>query len=397
MAMTNSTSRYDYIKEIKMKYGEARLVGDKKRKTELLNEAVEMTGMHRKYLGHLLTERKRNYPVCLATGGAGKRGPKLVYGSVAFIDALLVCWQATNQSCAENLQPYLPALIPRLEAFGELPMTDEVRTLLLSVSVSTIARRLKAHRTKGRLPLGISTTKPGTTLKSQIVVRKGRWDDVEPGFTEVDTVAHCGDVNVGIYIHSYDFVDIATSWSEQCVAMGIGERATVVAFSDVRERFPFPILGIDSDNGSEFINGHLYRYCKTNEITFTRSRPYHKNDNAHAEQKNNTAIREVVGYARYDTSKQLVIMNELYSGPLRLYLNFCQPTRKRKTKYVNTETGKVKKTYFEAMTPYQRVMKSTSVDEAVKHKLQSEYNTLNPVKLLAEIKVILELLEKSLG
>jgi hypothetical protein len=397
MAMTNNTSRHDYIKEIKVKYGKARLTKDKKLKTVLLNEAVEFTNMNRKYLIRLLTERKRKYPDPFTGRTTNKRGRRSIYGNLNFIEALLVCWRATNQSCAENLQPYLPELVPRLEAFKELCVTDEVRLLLLSVSISTIARRLKAHRTKDRLPLGISTTKPGTTLKSQIVVRKGRWDDVEPGFTEVDTVAHCGDVNVGQYIHSYDFVDIATSWSEQCAAMGMGERATVIAFEDVRKRFPFPVLGIDSDNGSEFINGHLFRYCKTNEINFTRSRPYHKNDNAHAEQKNNSAIREMVGYARYDTDQQLAIMQQFYAGPLRLYLNFCQPTRKRKVKYIDTETGKVKKTYFEAMTPYQRVMTSTSVDDVIKHELQCEYNKLNPIKLLAEVKAILERLEKAYG
>jgi hypothetical protein len=311
------------------------------------------------------------------------------------VDALLVCWRATNQSCAENLQPYLPDLVTKLEVCGELNIKPDVRNLLLKVSKSTVARRLKSHRTKDRIPLGISTTKPGTTLRSQVVVRKGRWEETEPGFTEVDTVAHCGEVNQGQYIHSYDFVDIATSWSEQCVAMGMGERATVAAFVDVRKRFPFPVKGIDSDNGVEFLNWHLYRYCKSNDIAFTRSRPYRKNDNAHAEQKNNTAIRKMVGYSRYDTNEQLAILHELYSGPLRLYLNFCQPTRKRKTKMIDTKTGQTKKTYFESMTPYQRVQQSKSVDKSTKRMLQSQYNNLNPVKLLAEVRSLLDELGKT--
>lgn len=395
MAMDNSTSRHDYIKEVKRKYGEARLVRDRKHKSKLLDEAVEFTGMHRKYLIRLLNERKRTYPSALASGGSSKRGRKSIYGSLEFTAALLVCWRATNQSCAENLQPYLPELIPKLETCGELDVTPDVRSLLLRTSKSTVARKLKAHRTKNRLPLGISTTKPGTTLRSQIVVRKGRWEETEPGFTEVDTVAHCGQANEGQYIHSYNFVDISTSWSEQCVAMGMGERTTVKAFEDVRKRFPFAIKGIDSDNGSEFMNGHLYRYCKTNDITFTRSRPYHKNDNAHVEQKNNSAIRKMVGYDRYDTNEQLVILQELYSGPLRLYLNFFQPTRKRKTKLVDTKTGKTKKSYFEAMTPCQRVMQSNAVDEQAKRLLQSQYNNLNPVKLLAKVRSLLDELERT--
>ena len=396
MAMNNSISRHDYIKEVKIKYGKARLSGNKKRKSELLDEATEFTGMHRKYLIRLLVERKRKYPSALANGGSSKRGRKPIYNNREFLSALLVCWRATNQSCAENLQPYLPELVPKLEACGELDITPDVRSLLQCVSKSTVARKLRAHRTKDRLPLGISTTKPGTTLRSQIAIRKGRWEETEPGSTEVDTVAHCGAVNQGQYIHSYDFVDIATSWSEQCASMGMGERTTVVAFEDVRKRFPFPVTGIDSDNGSEFMKGHLYSYCKANGINFTRSRPYRKNDNAHVEQKNNSAIRKMVGYSRYDTDEQLGILQELYSGPLRLYLNFFQPTRKRKTKTIDTATGKTKKSYFESMTPYQRVMQSKSVDEQTKQMLQSQYNNLNPVNLLAEVRSLLDRLDRTL-
>lgn len=393
MAMSNSISRKDYIKQLKKEYGEARKAKDKKLKTRLLNSAVTFTGYNRKYIIRLLNNRSRKYPSGFASGGSG-RSP--IYSSIEFINALLVCWRATNCSCAENLQPYLPELIQQLERCGELKISTHIRMLLLQASISTVARKLKAHKTRDRVPLGISTTKPGDLLKSQVAVRKGRWDETKPGFLETDTVAHCGDVNVGTYIHSYDFVDIATSWSEQVATMGMGQRATVAAFDDVRERFVFPVLGIDSDNGSEFLNGHLYRYCQVEDITFTRSRPYHKNDNAHIEQKNNTAIRKMVGYARYDTKEHLDILNELYSGPLRLYLNYCQPTRKRKFKMIDTSTGKVKNTYFEAKTPYQRVLESKHIDDRTKQLLQSQYNKLNPVKLLAEIHSLLERLDKTL-
>lgn len=177
--------------------------------------------------------------------------------------------------------------------------------------------------------------------------------------------------------------------------MGMGERATVTVLQEVRKRLPFAVIGIDSDNGTEFLNWHLHRYCQRENLAFTRSRPYQKNDNAHVEQKNNTAIRKMVGYARYDTLEQLAILNELYIGPLRLYLNFCQPTRKRKVKYVDTKTGKVRKSYFEAKTPYQRVMASEHVDKATKQLLQSQYNNINPVKLLAEIRSLIDKLEKT--
>lgn len=393
MAMTNSISRKDYIKQLKKEYREVRKAKDRKLKTRLLDTAITFTGYNRKYIIRLLNNRNRKHPSGFSSGG---RGRTPIYSNAEFNKALLICWRAANCSCAENLQPYIPNLIQQLESCGELEVTQQVRRLLLGVSISTIARKLKSHNTRSRVPIGISTTRPGDLLKSQIAVRKGRWDEARPGFLETDTVAHCGDQNVGTYIHSYNFVDIATSWSEQVAAMGMGQRDTVIAFNNVRKRFVFPILGIDSDNGAEYINGHLYRYCQNEDITFTRSRPYRKNDNAHIEQKNNTAIRKMVGYARYDTKQQLAILNELYSGPLRLYLNYCQPTRKRKFKFVDTSTGKVKKTYFEAKTPYQRVLESEYVDDSTKQMLQSQHNKLNPVKLLAEIHSLLERLDKTL-
>lgn len=393
MAMTNSTSRKDYIKQLKKEYREARKAKDRKQMTGLLDTAITFTGYNRKYIIRLLNNWGRRYPSGFANSGQGR---KPVYNGTEFNRALLVCWRATNCSCAENLQPYLPDLVQQLENCGELEITKEVRQLLLKVSISTVARKLKAYNTRSRIPLGVSTTKPGDLLKGQITVRKGCWDETRPGFLETDTVAHCSDQNIGVYIHSYDFVDIATSWSEQVATIGIGQRDTVIAFDNVRKRFAFPVLGIDSDNGAEFINGHLYHYCQQEGITFTRSRPYRKNDNAHIEQKNNTAIRKMVGYARYDTRQQLDILNKLYSGPLRLYLNYCQPTRKRRFKLMDTGTGKVKKVYFEAKTPYQRVLESEHVDYGTKLLLQSQYNKLNPVKLLAEIHSLLERLDKTL-
>lgn len=394
MAMTNHNSRQDYLKQLKGLYLTAKRNKDKKLKTELLNQAVAFTGLNRKYLIRKLGDTSRKYQSPIASDRSKTRGRKPIYGSGAFMDALLVCWKSTNHSCAENLQPYLKDLVPHLEALGELKIPVGIKQQLLQVSISTIARKLKYHSVKDRIPIGISTTRPGDLLKSQIAVRKGRWDETQPGCLETDTVAHCGDQNIGLYIHSYNFVDIATSWSEQVAVMGVGEVATIRALKDIRVRLPFRVTSIDADNGSEFINWHLMRYCQKEDINFTRSRPYKKNDNAHVEQKNNSAIRKMVGYARYDTADELAIMNTLYSGPLRLYLNFFQPTRKRKVKLRDTKTGKVIKTYFEAMTPYQRVMKSSTVDQQTKQMLKSEYNKLNPVKLLAEIQVLLKTLDK---
>ena len=311
MAMNNNISRKQYIAETKSLYGEACRRKDKKRKTQLLNDAVAITGLHRKYLITVFRDHRKVYPTGFprADGSAqtSLRGRRARYGSTELLNALLVCWRATNCSCAENLQPYLPELVPRLECLGELTIDDETRRLLLQASISTIARRLKRHKRKDRISL--STTRPGKLIKAQVAIRRGRWDETEPGSLETDTVAHCGDANEGLYIHSYNFVDIATSWSEQVAVMGIGERATTQALDDVVARLPFTIQAIDSDNGSEFLNWHLHGYCKNRGIDLTRSRPYKKNDNAHIEQKNNTAIRKMVGYGRYDTIEQLKLLN----------------------------------------------------------------------------------------
>jgi hypothetical protein len=395
MAMTNSISRSDYITEICVAYRVAINRNERKTKTTLLDSAVTVTGYSRKYLITRLQGKAKAPPTGFASKDSrDRRGRRSVYNTPEFALGLSVCWKATNYSCAENLQPYLPILVPKLEMFGELILSDTTRSLLLSASVSTVARRLAKQRRRDRIPLG--TTKSGGLLKSQVVVRKGRWQESDPGWLETDTVAHGGDSAMGQFIHSYNFVDIATSWSEQIACMGMGERATVIGIRSVRERLPMPLLGIDSDNGGEFINWHLHRYCKDESIAFTRSRPYKSNDNAHVEQKNDTAIRKILGYARYDTSEQLDIINKLYEGPLRLFLNYCRTTRKRKFKYINTATGKVKKSYYDTSTPYDRMIKHPKVDNPSKELLQSQYYQLNPVKLLAEVRSIIEQLQKTL-
>jgi hypothetical protein len=394
MAMTPSNSRSEYLQEARILYYRIKKSKKYSRKklSEYLSEVVEISGLNRKYLITLFNARRTNTHSGTVRGDV--RGRKATYGSVAFRDALLLCWRTENEICPERLQPYLTELVPKLESCGELHITDEVRELLLSVSISTVTRILKRIRRRSLVPLG--TTKPGTLLKSKIPIRKGLWSETIPGYCETDTVAHCGGNLSGAFIHSYNFVDIATSWSEQVAAWGMGEKASVDALTNVMGRFPFKVLGIDSDSGGEYINHHLWRFCTRNSIEFTRSRPGKKNDNAYVEQKNYTAIRRVVGYHRLDTLHQLDIMNRLYDGPLRLYMNYFQPTRKRKSKEYNPSSGKARKFYFEAKTPYQRCMESSDVSKEQKDMLQSIYNNLNPVQLLAEIRSHLYELEQTL-
>jgi hypothetical protein len=383
MAMS-SISRKEYLREVKRLYKKAKT---KTAKSDLITNAVEITGLHRKSLIRLMHKKSPGAKL------PETRGRKAYYDG-NFHDALIVCWHAVNDICAERLQPFLPDLATKLEDLGELDISDYTRYSLTSASISTVRRHLKRVKRCSVVPLG--TTKPGNMLKKQIAVRYGRWDEANPGWLESDTVAHGGDSAAGQFIHTYDFIDIATAWNEQVATMGMGERATVTGFDEIRGRFPFPALGIDSDNGGEYINNHLYRYCKQERITFTRSRSYKKNDNAHVEQKNWEAIRKMVGYSRLDTEEQLAILNELYRGYLRLFLNYFQTTRKRKLKLIDAATGQTKKYYFEAKTPYQRVMEHSLIDQAAKDLLQSEYNNLNPVELLAEIRTLIDRLNKTL-
>jgi hypothetical protein len=287
-------------------------------------------------------------------------------------------WEVCDGICSRRLHPFLPEMLDVLEQHQELVLTAETKALLLRMSRATMDRLLKPARAR-RPQRGLSTTKPGTLLKKAIPVRTfADWDDVRPGFLELDLVAHCGDSTGGEYLHTLDTVDVATGWSE-CVAVpNRGQVAVFQALQRIRARLPFPLLGIDSDNDSAFINDHLYRYTQQEQITFTRSRPYKKNDQAQIEQKNWSVVRRLIGYDRYDSAQALAGFNALYED-LRLYVNFFQPSLKLVDKH--RVDNKVHKTYDPAKTPYQRVLQSSDVTEANKQALRQTYARLNPVAL----------------
>ena len=211
---------------------------------------------------------------------------------------------------------------------------------------------------------------------------------------EMDTVAHCGDRLVGEFIYSLDMLEIATGWSEQVAVMGKGERGIVTAIEAIKKDLPFLLKGLDSDTGSEFMNWHMVKWCKEQGLFFTRSRPYYKNDNAYVEQKNYTHIRKWLGYGRYDTPEQLQTINELYRGDLRLWNNFFRPVMKiREKQKVNNSL--CRKKYDEAQTPYQRLMASQQIPPEMKQRLQTLYESLNPVRLKASIEATLKRLKTS--
>jgi len=265
-----------------------------------------------------------------------------------------------------------------VKEYGALAL--DVIKALNRISPPTIDRILKPLRAKYRLR-GRCTTKPGTLLRRQIPIKTNQWDESRPGFVEADTVAHCGESTEGDYANTVDLVDIATSWNEQRAVWGKGEIGVLNALKDIESSVPFPVLGFDADNGSEFINHHLMRHFadRVKPVQFTRSRPYHKDDNAHIEQKNWTHVRQWFGYYRLDKRKIVDMMNDLYRSEWRLYHNFFQPSTKLIEKKVIA--SKVFKRYDSPKTPYERVLESKYIDPSIKRSLKEQFETLNPFRL----------------
>jgi hypothetical protein len=305
------------------------------------------------------------------------------------MSALKIAWEATDRLCSKRFQPFLPELAGILKRKGELIMTEETEAQLCRMSASTIDRRLRCWRRDGlRHPL--STTKPGTLLKNAITVRTfSEWDDKRPGYLEADLVAHCGESSEGFYLTTLSTVDVATGWCEPEAVWGKGQERVGGAVHHVRQRLPMPMLGLDSDNGSEFINQGLYNYCRKGGITFTRSRSYKKNDSCHVEQKNWSVVRRVVGYDRFNSKAAFKALGDVYTL-LRLYINFFQPVLKLVGK--SRHGAKVYKVYDIAQTPYQRLLRSGVLTEEKKRELASIYAALNPVTLLKQIRDTVEYL-----
>jgi Integrase core domain len=344
-------------------------------RSRILEEFVASTGYHRKYALTLL-----NHP--LSKAPARKKRQRARHYPLAVQHALITCWRVANGICSKRLVPYLPELVAVLERQGELRLDGETKRRLLALSAATADRLLAAERKLAK-PHGLGTTKPGTLLKDSIPIRTfADWDDVRPGFSEVDLVAHCGDNTQGEYVHSLTLTDVATGWTECLALRNRGQQVVFAALVRARVHLPFPLVGIDSDNGGEFINAHLLRYCQAEQLTFTRSRPYKKNDQAYVEQKNWSIVRHLVGYGRYEGAAACEALGRLYDV-VRLYVNFFQPSMKLVSK--ERVGAKVKKRYDTATTPYQRVLDSPQVTDEVKAALQQQYLPLNPVALLRQI------------
>jgi len=379
-------------KQLALSYRKA----SKREKGETLDWLVELTGYNRSYAARVLRQRAKpkvlgrlkagGVNITLVEDGRRKRRKRRrsrprKYGQEV-LEALEKIWVICDCICSKRLAPYLPEIIPVLERWGELEVEEEVRRKLLEISSATIDRLLAPVKKRYQLRAR-SKTKPGTLLKNQIPIRTfSEWDEKRPGFIEIDLVSHEGGDPRGDFAQTLDATDVCTGWTETRAVKNKAQVWVFAALMEIREVVPFEILGIDSDNGGEFINAHLVRFCDESKITFTRSRPYQKNDNCFVEQKNYSVVRKAVGYWRYDTEEELEVLNELY-GRLRLYTNFFQPVMKLIEK---TRVGsKVRKKYDQAKTPYRRVLESPFISREAKEKLQQEYAELNPVELKREI------------
>lgn len=367
--MMSQRSKQELAKELHPRYQKS----SKKEKTRMLDEFVVTTGYSRKYANGLLKNGLRGKH-------KKKAGRKKKYQR-AVIEVLEQVWEVCGRICSRRLHPFLPEIVEVLEKLGELDLSEETKTLLLSMSRATIDRCLKAARYEHKK--GLSTTKPGTLLKKSIEVRTWQdWNDEQPGFMEIDLVAHCGDTTAGQYVCTLTAVDMATGWTECLALPNKTQWAVHEAIQEMRKHLPFPLLGIDSDNGSEFINDLLYRYCLEEKITFTRSRPYQKNDQAHVEQKNWSVVRHTVGYDRFETEEELHLLKMVYKD-LRLYINFFQPVMKLIEK--QRIDGKTTKYYDKAITPYRRTLAADQVVFSDKVSLTNLYVQLNPVALRKKI------------
>ncbi len=294
---------------------------------------------------------------------------------------LFLAWHAANRICAKRLIPFLPTLIEALERHEHLHISEECRRQLLSMSAATADRLLSSQRKLSQR--GLSTTRAGTLLKQQIPIRTfEEWNEAQPGFVEVDLVAHCSTTIEGGYLYTLTLTDIATGWTECLPRLLRSQETVLAAIQRARTLFPFPIQGIDTDNGGEFINEAVITYCEQEQITFTRGRPYLKNDQCFVEQKNGAIVRQMVGYDRLVGEHAYRQLTELYRA-LRLYVNCFQPSMKLLSK--QRVGKKVRYVYDPAKTPLQRLLQSGVLSVQKQQELTEVAHVLDPIRLFQQL------------
>jgi len=370
----------------------------KKQKGIILSQVVAATGYCRSYASVLMRNHGRRIfahkDIVLEGAAKTKRHRKKRHPKYdgAVLKALAAIWEIMDYIGAKRLAASLPEVAPKLEQFKEIRLSKTVRKKLPQISPATIDRLLKAQRAKYALKKPAHHTKPGTLLKHQIPIRTfSEWNDALPGFFEMDLVGHDGGSAAGDYCFTLDMTDVCSGWSEQIAVINKAQIHVFEGLQRIRDRLPIAVLGLDSDNGSEFINQQLYRYCKQENITFTRSRPYRKNDTCFVEQKNWSIVRRFAGYMRLESQMQCDLLNELYVA-LREYNNFFLPSMRLKEK--TRDGARVIRKFHDPKTPYQMLLESPQVNPEVKKRLKNRYKELNPAALHRRIR---QLQDKLLG
>jgi Integrase core domain len=353
-------------------------LASKRGKSRILDELCANTGWHRSHARKALAASLQPKIVAPRSPRPVKYGPDV-------IAALTVCWAVLGMPAGKRLAPMLGELVAVLRHFGELSIDEGTAELLASMSAATIDRRLADQRAKYHLR-GRVGTKPGSLLKSQIPVRTwAEWDDARPGFVEIDLVWHDGGNRGGGHAFTLTVTDIATGWTENRSVPDKTAKCVLAALNDIARKMPFPILGVDSDNGSEFINDHLLGWCQGRQITFTRARPGNKNDGCHVEQKNWAVVRTVVGYHRYDTAAELLLLNEIWQLQSRL-TNYFYPQQKLISKV--RAGAKVSKKHDTATTPFHRAIDHPTMTVERIVALTRTYSLINPAATQRQVQAL---------
>jgi len=363
-------TRRELTAAIRLRYEAA----DRNSKKAILDEFVKVTGYHRKHAIRILTTDSGDQPK--------RQGGHRVYQD-AVKEAMIVLWEASDRICGKRLKASLPLLVTAMERHGHLQLDDGVKKQLLAMSAATIDRQLRAVREQasgGRKKKASRATRIGKMVPIRTFAD---WGEVSPGYLEMDMVAHCGTRLEGSFVHSLVLTDVVSGWTE-CVALPVREQTIIVeAITGLRPRLPFPLLGLDTDNDSAFLNDTLWDYCQAQGIAFTRSRAYHKNDQAWVEQKNGAIVRKLIGYGRLEGLGATEALRRLYEVS-RLYINFFQPSFKLKSKW--REGARVHKIYEPPQTPYRRLLMRNDIPAEMKQLLERQMELLDPVMLLKQIR-----------
>jgi hypothetical protein len=353
----------------------------KTEKQKILDELTAATGYHRKYANQLLKQHEATPAGQRASKQPNKQDRRRKYDDQVK-EALIAIWETASQICSKRLAPFLPQLVDALERHGHLHLSPETRTKLLAISPATMDRLLADVRRANKGGASANSTRT-LLLKQQVSIRTfSDWADVQPGYVEADLVAHCGTNVSGSFLHTLTMTDVVTGWTECQALLFRGQEPVVRAISQLAEQMPMTLLGLDTDNGSEFLNTVLLDYCTHHGIDFTRCRAYKKNDQCFVEQKNGAIVRRFVGYDRFEGVEACRILTELYRH-LRLYINFFQPSLKLISK--QRQGSRVVKKYDQAQTPYQRVLAAPNISRETKEALQIQFAGLDPVDLQNEI------------